>query len=95
MVRKSYGKMHKSRKKLSGRKIGGLTHYLREFSVGDKVHVIFMPSSSLPHPRLDGKTGTILGKRGNSYEVMVKDHDAEKTLFLRPEHIKPQKNKGK
>ena len=94
MVRKSYGKMRKSRNKLSGKKAIGIGPYIRKFSPGDAVHVDFLPSSKLPHPRFQGATGKIIEKRGKSYMVQITDHDATKPLFLRPEHLKPQKNKN-
>lgn len=90
MTRKSYGKMHRTRKKLSGGKRSGITKYIRGFSVGDAVHIRFLPSSRLPHPRFHGKTGKITGRSGKSYIVRISDHDAAKELFLRPEHLTPQ-----
>lgn len=92
MSRKSYGKMRGTRKKLSGIRQPGITKYIREFSVGDAVHVRFIPSSRLPHPRFNGATGKITGKRGNSYIVRITDGRASKELFLLPEHLKPQAN---
>lgn len=90
MTRKSYGKVRGTRQKFSGKKIYGINKFIRGFSVGDSVHVDFLPSSKLPHPRFHGSTGRIIGKRGASYAVKITDHDAAKILFLRPEHLKPQ-----
>lgn len=95
MVHKSYGKMRRTRKKLTGKRIRGITPYIREFSEGDAVHVDFIPSSRLPHPRFHGTTGRIVGRRGRSYMVQITDKSAVKTLFLRPEHLRPQSGKGR
>ncbi len=94
MVRKSYGKMRKTRNKFSGKRLSGITHYIREFSPGDAVHVDILPSSKFPHARFQGSTGKVLAKRGNSYMVQITDGNAHKILFLRPEHLKLQKNKN-
>jgi large subunit ribosomal protein L21e len=51
------------------------------------------PSSTknIPHYRYKGKTGTVVRKRGQAYIVSVKLGDKDKTLMLKPEHLKPAK----
>ena len=89
MVVKSYGKMRGTRKKLRKKKIT-LTGYLKEFKVGDRVHIDFV-SHRIPHPLFQGLTGSIIEKRGNGYIVEVKDRNAVKKVSLRPEHLKLSK----
>jgi len=62
-----------------------------DYNPGDKVHIVINPSihKGMPHRRYYGKTGEIVGKRGKSYIVKVYVGDKEKTLFVRPEHLKP------
>jgi large subunit ribosomal protein L21e len=51
------------------------------------------PSSpkNIPHYRYKGKVGVVVRKRGQAYVVSVKLGNKEKTLMLRPEHLKPAK----
>ncbi len=88
MVRKSYGKMRGSRYKMQSRGKPTLNRYLKKFAVGQTVHVNYLPSSPIIHPRFQGLTGKITEKRGDSYGVLVKDGNKEKFLFLRPEHLR-------
>lgn len=62
-----------------------------EYKVGDKVHIVINPSviKGMPHRRFHGKTGEVVGRRGYSYIVKVLLGDKEKTLFIRPEHLRP------
>lgn len=91
MVRKSYGKMRGVRKKLQLRKKPTLTQYMREFAEGEKVHINIVPSSKFQHPRFHGLTGTVVDKKGRAYAVQVRDGSKLKTVYLRPEHLKPVK----
>jgi large subunit ribosomal protein L21e len=67
--------------------------YLREFHPKQRVLIDVEPSSTknIPHYRYKGKTGTVVRKRGQAYIVSVKLGDKDKTLMLRPEHLKPAK----
>ena len=88
MVVKSYGKMRGTRSKLRKKKVAvTLTRYLQQFKIGDRVHVDFV-SHRIPHPRLQGLTGSVIEKRGSSYIVEIKVKKAVKKLALRPEHLK-------
>ena len=64
--------------------------YLREFEPGQRVMIDVEPSSTknIPHYRYKGKIGQVVRKRGQSYVVAVKLGNKEKTLMLRPEHLK-------
>jgi len=63
--------------------------YFQSFKPGDKVAVakelavLFSYSN-----RLQGRTGTVVEKRGNSYEVEVPDLGKSKTYFIKPVHLK-------
>ncbi len=63
---------------------------LRQFKVGDNV-VIDLNSEiqgAMPHPRFQGKPGTILAKRGGAYEISIMDGGKEKTVVTTAAHIK-------
>ena len=42
----------------------------------------------MPHPRFQGKPGTILAKRGGAYEISIMDGGKEKTVVTTAAHIK-------
>ena len=66
---------------------------LQEFKVDDKV-VIDIDSSiqeGMPHPRFQGKSGKVVGKRGGCYEVLIRDGKKEKILVVPPAHLKKEK----
>ena len=90
MVRKSYGKMRGTRFKLQVSGKPTITTYMKEFGIGDNVHIHLVSSSPFPNPRFQGLTGTIIEKRGGSYVVSVKNGNKLKKLSLRPEHLKLQ-----
>ena len=79
------------RKKVRTRGLPGLSRFMAEYTVGDKVDIIADPSfqkRGLPHRRFHGKTGMIMSIRGRCYEVNVKDGNKMKTLFLGCEHLR-------
>lgn len=89
MVQKSYGKRRGSRKKLSGGEEITITKLLRKFDIGDSVYIKLAPSvHNFPHPKFHGKTGKVIGKRGSSYIVEVKDMSAIKKIIVDPVHMK-------
>ncbi len=97
MVQKAHSFKRKTRKKLrkSPRERGlpPLTRFLQKFEVGQKVHIVIEPSHhrGMPDPRFHGRTGTVMGKRGDAYVIQVADGGKTKTLFVHPVHLKPQK----
>ena len=91
MVQKSYGKMRGTRRKLKSKKKLSINRYLTEFKKDDIVHISIVPSSKFQHPKFNGRTGKIIEKRGNAYVIKVKDGNAYKTIFLKPEHLTLQK----
>ena len=63
---------------------------LQEFETDEKV-VIVVDSSypkGMPHRRFFGKHGKIIGKRGNSYIVEVKDGTKHKKLICARVHLR-------
>lgn len=67
-----------------------VSKYFQKFNVKDKVQLLANTTyqKSLYHPRFHGKHGVIKSKRGNCYEVIIKDFKKEKTLIIHPIHLK-------
>ncbi|MDY6764154.1 MAG: 50S ribosomal protein L21e [Halobacteria archaeon] len=92
----SKGERSKTRNKLRNpprkRGMSPPSHAVQEFEEGDKVHIKIDPSvpKGRPNPRFHGHTGTVKGKQGRAYQVKIEDGDKKKTLFIKPEHLKPQ-----
>ena len=66
------------------------TKYFQKFSEGDSVAIVkdlAVQSPGFPD-RIQGRTGKVIGKRGNSYVVIIKDFNREKTYIVRPVHLK-------
>ncbi len=95
MVQKSYGKMRGTRKKLTSRGKISLKKFLQKFSPGDRVHVDFVPSSAIQHPRFQGATGRVVEQKGRNYVVEITDGGSQKKIYARPEHLKLQKYQAK
>ena len=90
MVRKSYGKMRGTRKKLSVKEKPGVTMYMKGFEIGDRVHVT-MKAGKRPYPKFHGLTGEVVGKRGRAYIIAVRNKKAVKKIVLKPEHLRALK----
>ena len=94
MVKRSKGIRSKSRhilrKKTRERGLSPITRSLREFKEGESVHIVLDPSiqKGMPHIRFHGYTGKIKGKQGEAYLVGIKDGGKQKTLIVRPEHLR-------
>ncbi|MEM4511316.1 MAG: 50S ribosomal protein L21e [Nanopusillaceae archaeon] len=92
--RKGKGSRRKSRDKLSRniRERGKIKirNILREFKIGDTVSIVIDPSyhKGMPHPKFHGSTGKVINKRGDCYEVLVKDKDKEKIIIVHPAHLR-------
>ena len=65
------------------------SRYFQEFKEGDSVAITkeAAVASSFPK-RLQGRTGFVEGKRGNSYVVNIKDQTKEKKFIVQPIHLK-------
>ncbi len=96
MVKAPRGFRHRTRKLLrkNVREKGAvppLSLLMYEYKPGDRVYIVINPSvmKGMPHRRYHGKVGLISGKRGKSYEVLVRVGGKVKKLYIRPEHLRP------
>ncbi|MBS3082075.1 50S ribosomal protein L21e [Candidatus Pacearchaeota archaeon] len=67
-----------------------LTKYFQQFSEGDSVAIVrdlTLQSPGFPS-RIQGRTGVVIKKRGNSYVVSIKDFTKKKTYIVMPVHLK-------
>ncbi|MCS7121753.1 MAG: 50S ribosomal protein L21e [Archaeoglobaceae archaeon] len=90
---KSHGLRFKSGRKLKKKireKGIKISKFLQSFEIGETVHIDIEPAShkGMPHPRYQGRTGIIVGKRGRAFILEIKDGDLKKQFFVRPEHLK-------
>jgi large subunit ribosomal protein L21e len=91
MVRKSYGRKRGTRRKFRVKVKPTITRFLSSFEIGQKVHIDICPSEKgFPHPKFQGKTGVVIGKRGNAYIVEVKNMKTTKNIIAKPEHLKAE-----
>jgi large subunit ribosomal protein L21e len=89
----SKGFRRKTRKLLRLRKGANplkVTSILRNYKLNESVVVDINPSihKGMPHRRYHGKVGVIVGKRGRAYILKMIDGSVDKTLIVRPEHLK-------
>lgn len=88
----SHGKMSGTRRKLKKGEKEKITptRYLKHFDEGDMIQIKIDSSShrGMPHPRFQGRVGEVIGKKGKSYRLKVKDKNKEKELVVSPEHLK-------
>jgi len=69
-----------------------LSRYFQKFEEGDKVTVIMELAMWPKFPKqIQGRTGIINGKRGNSYIIKMNDLNKEKTYIIHPVHLKKLK----
>ncbi|MHA1409647.1 MAG: 50S ribosomal protein L21e [Candidatus Odinarchaeia archaeon] len=94
MVKKTKGYKCRTRKLFSKkpreRGLPPLGYLLREYKIGEKVNIVINPSvhKGQPHKRYHGKTGSIIGRRGQAYLISLKEGNKEKIIISRPEHLK-------
>ncbi|WP_396612246.1 50S ribosomal protein L21e [Haloferax sp. S1W] len=65
---------------------------IAEFDEGQKVHLSIDPSvrKGRFHPRFNGLTGEVVGKQGRAFKVQINDGGKEKTVIVRPAHLRAQ-----
>jgi len=69
-----------------------LSRYFQELKKGEKVAVVRELSIQPKFPKqIQGRSGIIEGKRGDSYIVKIKDLNKEKTYIIHPIHLKKLK----
>ena len=92
MVKKSRGFRSGTRKKLSKKRSirPTITKFLQKFEVGDKVMISqeTVSHKGMPFPRFKGRTVKVVGVRGKSYLLELKDGGKKKIIISRPEHLK-------
>ncbi len=71
-----------------------LSELYRNLKAGDKVALARNLSEKLCFPiRMEGRTGTIEGKRGNAYIIKLNDFNEEKRFIIKPEHLRKMGDK--
>ncbi len=69
-----------------------LSRWFQDFKKGDKIAIIRELSVQPKFPKqLQGRSGIIESKRGNSFIVKIKDLNKEKTYIIHPVHLKKLK----
>ncbi|MFD1634174.1 50S ribosomal protein L21e [Haloplanus ruber] len=65
---------------------------IQEYDDGQKVHLNIDPSvpEGRFHPRFNGHTGTVVGTQGSAFKVEINDGGKDKTVIVRPAHLKAQ-----
>jgi len=91
MAQKSSGSQQGARDKLS-KTVGESTtvnDHLKEFDEGETARIQLNPSvtEGRVHVRYHGKNVKVTGKRGDAYELEVKDGGKTKTLCIKPVHL--------
>jgi large subunit ribosomal protein L21e len=67
-----------------------LTKFFMPFKVGDRamLHVEPAIQKGLYHFRFHARTGNVIGKRGDCYEIQIQDGGKTKILIVHPVHLK-------
>jgi large subunit ribosomal protein L21e len=92
----SQGPNHSTREKLSNdprdRGTSPPQRAVQQYEDGQKVHLKIDPSvrEGRFHARFDGRTGEIEGQQGTAYQVRINDRGKEKTLVVKPAHLRAQ-----
>ncbi len=100
MVKSSKGFRSRSRgtftKKVRERGMPPVNRFLREFAIGQRVTVVLEPSDphGQPHPRYQGRTCTVIAKRGRAYCLEFVDGHKRKELIANPVHLVPAGETG-
>jgi len=65
------------------------SEYFKDIKQGDKVAVKREKAVDANFPfRIQGRTGTVVGKRGSNYIVNIKEFNKEKIFIIPPIHLK-------
>lgn len=94
MVKRMGGSKRKSRGRLkkSIRRKGkiSLSKYFQTFNEHDKVRLNAEPScpNGMYFRRFHNKFGIIKGKRGECYEIIIKDGNKNKMIIVHPVHLR-------
>lgn len=90
--KKAKGKRARTRRKLK-RNVRAKTtvnEIIKPISIGDTVQININSSfhEGLPHPRIYGKTGNVIGFQGNCPIVQLKDGNKTKKIISHRAHLK-------
>lgn len=90
MVVKSKGSRKRTREKFRGPAKFTVNRFVRQFKVGDNVALVVYSASHSGQPfrRFHGRSGKVIGTRGRSYIVEIKDGTKLKKVISKPEHLK-------
>jgi len=82
-TRNKFKKNYSSKGKVSIKK------FLQKLEIGDKVYLNVEPAyqKGMYRPKFMGKVGTIVGSRGQCYQVEIHDFTKKKTLIVHPVHL--------
>ncbi len=82
--RRIFRKSARTRGKIS------LTKFFMPYKVGDRAVLAAEPAmqKNLYHQRFHSRSGTIIGKRGDCYELQIKDGGKTKMIIVHPVHMK-------
>ena len=81
---------HKLQKNIRQKGKVSLQKYFQEFEEGQRVVLKAEPAikKGLYFPRFHGKSAVVSKKRGECYEVTIKDGKLPKTIIVHPVHLK-------
>jgi len=81
---------HKLAKPLRAKGKISQKRYLQKLDDGEKVMLHAEPAyqKGMYFPRYHGKVGVVKGKKGECYNVAIKDHKKDKLLIVHPVHLK-------
>lgn len=80
---------HKLQKKARDKGKLSLSKYFQTFEVGEKVVLKADPTiqKGMYFPRFHGKIGTVMSKKGECYDIKIKDKNKIKSLIVHPVHL--------
>ncbi len=92
MVKRTGGSRSRTRHLMTKKDSGkfNIRKFLEEFADGDKVTLLAEPAyqKALYHLRYYGKRGIVQKRRGECYEVTIKDGSKIKTIITHPVHLR-------
>ncbi len=88
-MRRSHGKYSKQGRNLKSKGRLPISIQLKQLNEGDNIRINVNPrfADGMPHLRFNYKTGKVVGKQGNAYEIRVMDLNKEKTLYITNVHL--------
>ena len=82
---------HVLKKRIREKGLSPINRILMDYAVGQKVTIKIDPSTvkGMPHRRFQGRTGTVIEKRGRAWVINMHMGGYEKIVIARPEHVFP------